>query len=93
MKGVTPQRCNTMKREENSMKGHSLELFLIDGIKNGLNMNWLWNDIVHLPPRFCTQLHEELEPFRTEHPAQFIGGYASSSHTGRVLNLILEELS
>jgi hypothetical protein len=81
-----------MKIKENSMKGHSLKLFLI-GRKNRLNMNQLWNDIVHLPPRICTRLHEELEPFETENSTQCTGGYASSSHSGRDWNLILEELS
>jgi hypothetical protein len=92
MKGVTPQRCNTMKIKENSMKGHSLELFLI-GRKNGLNMNQLGNDIVHLFPRISTRLHKELEPFETKNYAPVTGGYTSSSHSGRGWNLILEELS
>ncbi|MGD2251142.1 MAG: hypothetical protein PVF58_22315 [Candidatus Methanofastidiosia archaeon] len=81
-----------MKREKNSMKGHSRELFLI-GRKNRLYMNRLGNGIVHLPPRICTKLHEELEPFETENYAPVTGGYASSSHSGRDWNLILEELS
>ncbi|MGD2250835.1 MAG: hypothetical protein PVF58_20750 [Candidatus Methanofastidiosia archaeon] len=81
-----------MKIKENSMKGLSLELFLI-GIKNGLDMSQLWNDIVHLFLRICTRLHEELEPFETENYAPVTGGYASSSHSGRDWNLILEELS
>jgi hypothetical protein len=82
-----------MKIKKNSMKGHSLELFLIDGIKNGLKINRLGHDIAHsLHSKFCTRLHEELEPFETENPAQLNGGYTSSSHYQIVLNLILEEL-
>ncbi|MGD2251089.1 MAG: hypothetical protein PVF58_22050 [Candidatus Methanofastidiosia archaeon] len=79
--------------EKNSMKGHSRELFLI-GRKNRLYMNRLGNGIVHsLLHRSCTRLHEELEPFETKNYAPVTGGYASSSHSGRDWNLILEELS
>lgn len=92
MKGVAPERCNTMKIEKNSMNGYSLALFLI-GRKNRLNMNQLGNGIVHLPPRNSIRLHEELEPFETENYAQVTGGYTSSSHSGRFWNLILEEVS
>jgi hypothetical protein len=83
-----------MKIKKNSMKGHSLVLFLIDDIKNRLSMNRLWSDIAHsLSPKFCTRLHEKLEPFETKNSTQFARGYASSSHYQIVLILVLEELS
>ncbi|MGD2248449.1 MAG: hypothetical protein PVF58_08580 [Candidatus Methanofastidiosia archaeon] len=81
-------------KKKNRYKGHSLALFLIDGRQNRLNMNQLGNDIAHsLLSGSCTQLHEELEPFETENSTQCTGGYASSSHSGRGWNLVLEELS